>query len=43
MGTVFIRVVGRPRWRWHDQLEEDLKKMKGRNWREKCKDYGTKS
>jgi hypothetical protein len=32
------RPVGRPRLRWLDQAEEDLKKMKMRNWREKCKD-----
>jgi hypothetical protein len=24
--------------RWLDQVEEDLKKMKMRTWREKCKD-----
>jgi hypothetical protein len=32
------RPVGKPRLRWLDQVEEDLKKMKARNWREKCKE-----
>jgi hypothetical protein len=32
------RPVGRPRLRWFDQVEEDLKEMKVRNWREKCED-----
>jgi hypothetical protein len=32
------RPVGKPRLSWMDQVEEDLKKMKVRNWKEKCKD-----
>jgi hypothetical protein len=32
------RPVGRPRLRWFDQVEEDLKKINVTNWREKCKD-----
>jgi hypothetical protein len=31
------RPVGKPRLRWLDQAEEDLKKMRARNWRDKCK------
>jgi hypothetical protein len=32
------RPVGRPRLRWSNQVEEDLQRMKVRNWREKRKD-----
>jgi hypothetical protein len=32
------RPVGKPRLRWINQVEEGLKKMNVRNWREKCKD-----
>ena len=32
------RPIGRPKLRWLDQVEEDLKKTKVRNWRKKCKD-----
>jgi len=32
---MFIKPVERPKLRWLEQVEEDLKKMKMRNWREK--------
>jgi ribonuclease HI len=35
--TCSSRPVGKQRLRWIDQVKEDLKKMKVRNWRQKCK------
>jgi hypothetical protein len=35
------RTVGRPRLRWMDQVEEDLRKMKIANWRKKMEDRQT--
>ena len=38
MGTMSITTSRKTGLRWLDQVEEDLKKMKVRNWTEKCKD-----
>jgi len=38
MGT---RPVGRPRQRWQEDVMEDLKKLKVRNWKETAKDRKT--
>ena len=38
MGT---RPVGKPRQRWQEDVMEDLKKLKGKNWKEAAKDRGT--
>ena len=35
MGT---RLVGRPRQRWQEDVMEDLKKQKVKNWKETAKD-----
>jgi len=35
MGT---RTVGRPRQRWQEDIMEDLKKLKVKNWKETSKD-----
>jgi hypothetical protein len=32
------RPVGRPRQRWQEDVMEDLKKLKVKNWKEKAKD-----
>jgi hypothetical protein len=32
------RAVGRPRFRWLNQVEEDVQMMKVRKWEEKCKE-----
>jgi hypothetical protein len=36
-----IRPVGRPRQRWQDDVKEDLKKLKVKNWKEAAKDRST--
>jgi len=36
-----IRLVGRPRQRWQEDVLEDLKKLKVKNWKEIDKDRGT--
>jgi len=38
MGT---RPVGRPRQRWQEDVMEDLKKLKVKNWKETAKDRKT--
>jgi hypothetical protein len=38
MGT---RPVGRPRQRWQEDVTEDLKKVKVKNWKETAKDRRT--
>jgi len=38
MGT---RPVGRPRQRWQEDVMEDLKKLKVKNWKETAKDRRT--
>ena len=38
MGT---RPLGRPRQRWQEDVMEDLKKLKIKNWRETAKDRRT--
>jgi hypothetical protein len=36
-----IRPVGSPRKRWQDDVMEDLKKLKVKNWKETAKDRRT--
>jgi uncharacterized coiled-coil protein SlyX len=38
MGT---RPVGRPRQRWQEDVMEDLKRLKVKNWKETAKDRRT--
>jgi hypothetical protein len=35
------RPVGRPRQRWQENVTEDLKKLKVKNWKETAKDRRT--
>jgi len=39
--TMGTRPVGRPRQRWQEDVMEDLKKLKVKNWREIAKDRRT--
>ena len=39
--TMGIRPVGRPRQRWQEDVMEDLKKLKVKNWKETAKDRRT--
>jgi len=36
-----IRLVGRPRQRWQEDVREDLKKLKVKNWKEIAQDRRT--
>jgi uncharacterized coiled-coil protein SlyX len=38
MGT---RPIGKPRQRWQEDVVEDLKKLKAKNWKEAAKDRRT--
>jgi len=38
---VGTRPVGRPRQRWQEDVMEDLKKLKVKNWKETAKDRRT--
>jgi hypothetical protein len=35
------RPIGRPRQRWQEDVMEDLKKLKAKNWKETAKDRRT--
>jgi hypothetical protein len=39
--TMGTRLVGRPRQRWQEDVMEDLKKLKVKNWREAANDRRT--
>jgi len=39
--TIGTRQVGRPRQRWQDDVMEDLKMLKVKNWKEAAKDRRT--
>jgi len=40
-GPMGTRPVGRPRQRWQEDVMEDLKKLKVKNWKETAKDRST--
>jgi hypothetical protein len=39
--TMGTRPIGRPRQRWQEDVMEDLKKSKVKNWKEAAKDRST--
>jgi hypothetical protein len=41
IGMMGTRPVGKPRQRWQEDVTEDIKKLKVKNWKEEAKDRRT--